>query len=80
MPIPVKHAIAEDADGAELPVHMEATDARSGNKDRDVVVVLTLSTVLAVIALLGAFAFYSGALSGLGPQTQTPRAVAGQIQ
>jgi hypothetical protein len=63
---------AENPDGSEKPVHMEATDARSGSRDRDVFVVLTISTVLAVLAMLGALAYYSGALSGFGGQTRSP--------
>src|SRR5665647_3498438 len=66
--------IAENPDGSEKPVRMEATEARSGSRDRDVFVVLAISTVLAIVALLGALAYYSGALSGLGGQTRSPSA------
>lgn len=64
--------VAENPDGSERPVNVEATDARSGSRDRDVFVVLAISTVLAVLALLGSLAYYSGALSGLGGQTRSP--------
>jgi hypothetical protein len=66
--------IAENPDGSEKPVRMEATEARSGSRDRDVFVVLTISTILAFVALLGALAYYSGALSGFGGQTRSPSA------
>ena len=66
--------IAENPDGSEKPVRMEATEARSGSRDRDVFVVLAISTLLAIMALLGALAYYSGALKGFGGQTRSPSA------
>jgi hypothetical protein len=63
------HPVAEHSD--ETPVHLDATEARSGERDRDVFVVLMISTLLAVIVLLGALAFYSGALSGFGAQARS---------
>ena len=59
-----QHPIAEDANGEEQQVHLDATEARSGSRDRDVFIVLMISTALAVIVLLGALAFYSGGMAG----------------
>lgn len=67
-----QHPIAENEDGTERQVSMEATEARSGTRDRDVFVVLMISTVLAVIVLLGALVYYSGAMSGFGNETRSP--------
>jgi hypothetical protein len=67
-----QHPRAENPDGSERPVRVDATDARSGSRDRDVFVVLMISTALAIVVLLGALAFYSGALSGFGGQARSP--------
>jgi hypothetical protein len=67
-----QHPLAETDDGEERQVSKEATDARSGNRDRDVFVVLMISTALAVLVLLGALAYYSEAMSGFGNQTRSP--------
>jgi len=69
--IPAEHPRAEHADGSEKPVHMEATEARSGSRDRDVFVVLMISTVLAVVVLLAALLYYSGGMSGFGNQARS---------
>jgi hypothetical protein len=67
-----QHPIAENADGSERQVRIEATEVRSGERGRDVFLVLAISTTLAIVALIGAFAYFSGALSGFGNQTRSP--------
>jgi hypothetical protein len=66
-----QHPIAEDDQGNQKPVHLDATEARSGSRDRDVFVVLMISTALAVIVLLGALAYYSGGMGGFGNQSRS---------
>ena len=68
---PTHHPLAKDIAVNEAPIHLDATEARAGSRDRDVFVVLMISTSLAVIVLLGAFAYYSSGLSGLGNQSRS---------
>jgi len=67
----MKTPIAENLDGSERQVKLGSTRARSGDKDRDILVVLVISVVLAVVVLLGTLAFFSGNLMGFGNQTRS---------
>lgn len=54
-------------------LHIEATDVRQARWGRHVLVMLVCSTVLAVVALFGAWAFRSGDLADAGARS-TPTA------
>ena len=58
---------------------LDATDARQGLRGRHALVILVVSLTLGLIAVFGAWAYYSGGLAGKRGNGEAPAAVANSV-
>ncbi len=59
--------------------NLDATEARQGLRGRHAFVVLVVSLVLGLIAVFGAWAYFSGGLAGKHGSGEAPPAVANSV-
>ena len=64
-------SVSDDTTPAERPEVIRATRARGASWGRHIFWVLVISTTLAIIALMGSWAFNAQRLSGAGGQSST---------